>query len=76
MNKYLSWVEIKKDALAHNIKEFKRITSRAKGADGSASTKVASCVRVAPCVKSNAYGHGLIGTSRVFVEELEQIGSL
>ena len=60
MNKYLSWVEIKKDALAHNIKEFKRITGHAGRADGSASAKIAPCVKVAPCVKSNAYGHGLI----------------
>lgn len=62
MNKYLSWVEIKKDALAHNIKEFKRITSHS---DGSENTKP---TRIAPCVKSNAYGHGLVETSKIFVE--------
>lgn len=51
MNKYLSWVEIKKDALAHNIKGFKKITRSL----------------VAPCVKSNAYGHGLVETAKIFV---------
>jgi len=75
MNKYLSWVEIKKDALAHNIKEFKRITRHADGQAGSqvggqvgGRSEGSASAKVAPCVKSNAYGHGLVETSKTFVE--------
>lgn len=53
MQKYLSWVEISRNNLTHNIKEFKN--------------KVGKTV-LCPCVKANAYGHGLIETARIFVE--------
>lgn len=54
MKKYLSWVEISKDALAHNIKEFRK--------------RVGDKPLMCPCVKSNAYGHGLCQASEIFVE--------
>jgi len=49
-----TWVEVNKEALAHNIKQFKKLV----GPD----------VLLCPCVKSNAYGHGLVETSKVFLE--------
>lgn len=50
----LTWCEIDRDALAGNVAEFRRI--------------VGPACRLAPVVKSNAYGHGLIEASRVFAE--------
>lgn len=54
MQKYLSWVEISKDALTHNIGELKK--------------RVGDKPLVCPCVKANAYGHGLVQASLAFVE--------
>lgn len=42
----LSWVEISKSALAHNLKTFRGLVGKG--------------VVLAPTVKANAYGHGLI----------------
>lgn len=53
MQKDLSWVEISKNNLVHNIREFKN--------------KVGKTV-LCSCVKANAYGHGLVETARIFVE--------
>jgi len=50
----LNWVEISKDALASNIAQFKKLVG----------PKVILC----PCVKANAYGHGLVETSKTFLE--------
>lgn len=59
MQKYLSWVEISKSALAHNAKLLReRIDSGRVGE---------KCV-LSACVKANAYGHGLVETSKVFLE--------
>ena len=48
------WVEISKKALADNIKQFRKIVGK----------KVLLC----PCVKANAYGHGLVETAKTFLE--------
>jgi alanine racemase len=50
----LTWVEISKEALSENISTFRRL--------------VGNDVKLAPAVKSNAYGHGLVGTSKVLLE--------
>lgn len=50
----LSWVEIKKDALVHNVKQFRQI--------------IGDNVILAPAVKANAYGHGLIPASKIMLE--------
>jgi alanine racemase len=49
----LTWVEISRSALANNIREFRRIIG----------PKTLLC----PCVKANAYGHGLVETARIFL---------
>ena len=48
------WVEINLDNLAHNIMEVRRI--------------VKNTSRVMAVVKANAYGHGSIQASKVFLE--------
>ena len=50
----LNWVEVSREALSNNMRQFRRIIG----------DKVLLC----PCVKSNAYGHGLVECSKVFVE--------
>ncbi len=52
--KELTWVEISKDALQHNVSEFRKI--------------VGDEVLLCPCIKANAYGHGLVDCARVFLE--------
>lgn len=52
--KPLNSVEISRSALAHNVGEFRRIV----GPD----------VKLAPAVKANAYGHGLLECAHVFAE--------
>jgi len=50
----LTWCEVSREALLANLAEFRRIVG-------------AGC-RLAPVVKSNAYGHGLLTASRVFLD--------
>lgn len=50
----LTWLEISQSALTHNIQTFRKLT----GKD----------VVLAPTVKANAYGHGLIDCARVFLK--------
>lgn len=50
----LTWVEISKEALKHNIRQFRGL--------------VGSNHVLAPCIKANAYGHGLIECGRIFLE--------
>lgn len=50
----LTWVEISGSALANNIRQFRALIEE----------KTILC----PCVKSNAYGHGLIDTARIFMD--------
>ncbi len=51
--KELTWIEISRKALESNIKRFRTIVG----------DKI-----LCPCVKANAYGHGLVETGRIFVE--------
>ncbi|MBU1017452.1 alanine racemase [Patescibacteria group bacterium] len=48
----LTWVEISESALAHNLKTFRKL--------------VGKDVVLAPAVKANAYGHGLLECARIF----------
>jgi alanine racemase len=48
----LTWVEISKAALENNIRQFR----------GIITDKTILC----PCVKANAYGHGLVDTAKIF----------
>jgi alanine racemase len=54
MPERLTWCEVSRTALAANLAEFRR--------------RVGPGCRLAPVVKANAYGHGLVGASRVFAE--------
>jgi alanine racemase len=49
----LTWVEISKSSLENNIHQLRKIIGK----------KTILC----PCVKANAYGHGLIETSKIFL---------
>ncbi|MDA1060632.1 MAG: alanine racemase [bacterium] len=50
----LTWVEIKEESLRNNITQFRNI--------------VGDNVLLCPCVKANAYGHGLAICGRIFIE--------
>lgn len=50
----LTWVEIDRNALSHNIKTFRDIVGK----------ETILC----PCVKANAYGHGLSSVSKIFLD--------
>ncbi|MBL4694446.1 alanine racemase [Candidatus Gracilibacteria bacterium] len=50
----LTWVEVSKNALKNNLKQFRELVG----------TEVLIC----PCVKANAYGHGLVECGKVFLE--------
>ncbi len=50
----LTRIEISKSALEHNIKAFKQ--------------HIGDDVILAPAVKANAYGHGLVGAAQVFLD--------
>jgi len=54
MKNTTTWVEISKSFLSNNIKEFKKIIS--------------PNTLLSVCVKSNAYGHGLVETSKIFID--------
>lgn len=49
----LSWIEVDGATLAENLRSFRRIVTSA---------------RIAPVVKANAYGHGLLTAARIFAE--------
>ena len=62
---FQSWLEIDLDAIGHNIEEIRRRTNS----------------EIVPCVKSNAYGHGIVpcvaymttkGITKVLVAKLEE----
>ncbi|PIS42100.1 MAG: alanine racemase [Candidatus Kerfeldbacteria bacterium CG08_land_8_20_14_0_20_40_16] len=48
---YLTWVEIEKDAIKHNLAVFQKV--------------VGPHVKLMPIVKSNAYGHGMVGIAEI-----------
>lgn len=52
--KDLTWVSVSRNALRDNIHQFRRIIGKDK--------------ILCPCVKSNAYGHGLVNASKIFLE--------
>lgn len=54
MTRWLTWAEIDLDALAHNVRAFKR--------------HVGPATEVMAVVKANAYGHGAVPVSRVALE--------
>lgn len=54
MKDFSTWVEVSREALTHNIKQIK--------------SRLNEGVLLCACVKSNAYGHGLIETSKIFLE--------
>ncbi len=49
----LSWVEISKSALQNNIIQFRNI--------------ITAHTILCPCIKANAYGHGLVETAGIFL---------
>jgi len=50
----LTWVEISRAALENNIRQFREL--------------VGSDCLLSPCVKANAYGHGLVECGKIFIE--------
>ncbi len=50
----LSWVEIERNALSQNIKTLREI--------------VGKDVILCPCIKANAYGHGLVQVAEIFIQ--------
>ena len=56
----LTWVEIKKSALENNIRGLRKV--------------VGKDVILCPCVKANAYGHGLVEVSKIFLEATAKAG--
>ena len=50
----LTWVEISRRSLESNIKHFRSL--------------IGNDVLMCPCVKANAYGHGLVETAKIFSE--------
>lgn len=49
--KNITWLEISASALKHNIKTLRQL--------------IGPNVLLAPCIKANAYGHGLIGVAKI-----------
>lgn len=54
MTKDLIWIEVSKKAISHNFKQLKKA--------------VGSGVLISAAVKANAYGHGLVETSKALVK--------
>ncbi len=50
----LTWLEISKKALTDNIGQFRKLVGQGN--------------ILCPCVKANAYGHGLVEASKIFLE--------
>lgn len=48
-----SWIEISQGALRHNVRLLRQVVGKG--------------VLLSPCVKANAYGHGLVPTSRILL---------
>ncbi|MCX7778791.1 MAG: alanine racemase [Patescibacteria group bacterium] len=56
----LTWLEISKSALIHNLKQFRKIISPE--------------VKIMGVIKSNAYGHGLIGVAKILEKYIDYFG--
>lgn len=50
-----TWIEISKSAIIHNVRTIRSLVGRT--------------TLLAPCVKSNAYGHGIVGVARILEQE-------
>ena len=50
----LTWIELSKDNFSHNLKTIRGL--------------IGSKVILAPCIKANAYGHGLIESAKILSE--------
>ena len=50
----LTWVEISKEALTANIRQFRKLIGKDR--------------ILCPCIKANAYGHGLIDAGKLYLE--------
>ncbi|MCX6779684.1 MAG: alanine racemase [Candidatus Magasanikbacteria bacterium] len=53
----LTWVEVSKQAIEHNLKQFKKL--------------IGSKILLMPVIKSNAYGHGLIEVAKICQQSRE-----
>lgn len=53
--KLTTWVEVSKKALQHNVEQFKKATGK----------------KIMAVVKSNAYGHGIIGTANAIKDDVD-----
>lgn len=51
---YITWVEISREALSSNAKILRKLVGDEK--------------ILCPCVKSNAYGHGIVESSKIFLD--------
>jgi len=49
-----TWIEISKSAIARNVKTIRSL--------------IGESTLLAPCVKSNAYGHGMVGVAKLLVQ--------
>ena len=56
---YNTWVEISKSALKYNLQQLKK--------------KVGPEIKIIAVVKSNAYGHGLIGVSKIIAPKIDML---
>lgn len=56
----LSWLEISKSALIYNLKQFRKI--------------IDPKVKLMGVIKSNAYGHGLIGVAKIIEGKIDYFG--
>jgi len=50
----LTWVEVSKEALIKNIRQFRKLIGKER--------------ILCPCIKANAYGHGLVGVAKTYIE--------
>ncbi len=60
MSESLTWVEISRKALLHNLRQFKK--------------RVGKKTKIMAVVKSNAYGHGLLEVAQVVASKVDWLG--
>ena len=73
---HLSWIEISKSALIHNVKQFRKILA-APTMSGRASFSVAErgTASLMAVVKSNAYGHDSLLVSKIIEPHVDWFGT-
>ena len=57
---YASWVEVSRSALLYNVKQYQRL--------------IGSNASVLPVIKSNAYGHGMLGVAKILAPKVRWLG--